>query len=100
MKDAKLPKQKTVHLILNHKWYDLIEQDKKRFEYRRNTARLRKMLQGKHYVVFHRGYTKVTITFRISKVDYTENEIQIRLGERVAYNGDPRKQTPKLMKLR
>lgn len=73
-----------IHLILKYKWYDLIEQGKKSVEYRRNTERLRKILRNKTYVVFHRGYTGVTMMFKIFKWEvHSPAEIYIHLGERI-----------------
>jgi len=78
-----MEKTECIHLILKHKWYHEIEMGRKKTEFRRYTDRLRKMLQGKKYVVLHRGFTKTTMTFKIADIEYHIDEIWIRLGKRV-----------------
>lgn len=79
-----------LHLVLKHKWFDAIKTGEKRVEYRDNSEYWRKRICGTHrsgrdqarIVIFHRGYTKETIAF---KVDYIVlgSQIEIHLGERI-----------------
>ena len=74
-----------VHLILKHRWYDMIESGEKLIEYRDATEFYRKRLFGKKYVVLHRGYTSTVITFKIVKIQLSKNHTtyELYLGERV-----------------
>ena len=74
---------KTCHLILKHKWFDLIQQGKKLVEYRRNTPYYRKRIRGADRVVFHRGYTSQTMTFAIQDKAAVGSTIEIHLGARL-----------------
>ena len=73
----------TVHLILKHKWFDLIEKGEKRIEYRDATEFYRKRLEGKKKVCFHRGYTSTTMTFDIREIKETLGLFRIYLGSRL-----------------
>jgi len=73
---------KYCHLILKHKWYDKIDSGQKKIEYRDNTPYWRKRLLGAERIVFHKGYTKTTMTFKPTIIDYTGNKIEIHLGEK------------------
>lgn len=77
-----MPKNE-VHLVLKHKYYDLIDAGKKKIEYRDNTPYWRKRILDKDFVTFHRGYTNETMTFRISVLAVDEKQISIWLGERI-----------------
>lgn len=59
---------KKVHLVLKHQWYDMIESGVKNEEYRENTPRYQKMLTGATHIVFHRGYTSITMERKISHI--------------------------------
>lgn len=65
---------KTLHLVLKHKWYDMIEAGVKTEEYRNRTPYWEKrlvqaVLNGLiDRVTFHRGYTNTTMTFIIEAV--------------------------------
>ena len=80
-----LSKRNVVHLVLKHKYYNAIDDNDKKIEYRDNTAFWRKRIIGKRYVTFHKGYTNVTMTFKISKIEVDEDSemILIYLGERI-----------------
>lgn len=81
-----MKKSGTIHLVLKHKWYDMIESGEKPEEYRENTPYWRTRLLGSPFsifyvhpsrrpvrlpmeegktVTFHRGYTNTTMTFDI-----------------------------------
>lgn len=75
-----------LHLILKAKYFNAIERGDKTIEYRDNTPYWQRRIMGKEIVVFHRGYTKNTITFRIKKVRglfLNHTQIEIHLGERL-----------------
>lgn len=78
-----MPHERAVHLILKGEYFDAIERGDKTIEYRSNYWK--KRIEGKQIVVFHRGYTKRTITFRIRKIcdSLNHTEIEIHLGERL-----------------
>ena len=61
-------KTNQLHLILTHHWYDMIESGAKRVEYRGCTTRYKKLLQNKTEVIFHRGYSKTTMKFKITRL--------------------------------
>lgn len=82
---------KTIHLVLKHKWYDMIESGEKLEEYREWTEYWRKRLLGYPIfvmqptrsvqrvtlpieegatVIFHRGYTSTTMTFQVDSLLY------------------------------
>lgn len=71
----------TVHLVLKRKWFDLIASGEKRIEYRADTEFWRKRILGKEQVVFHRGYTDVTLRFSIRKIERTFGMILIHFIE-------------------
>jgi len=73
---------KTAHLILKHKWFDLIEKGKKKVEYRKNTAYYRKRLFDANNVTLHRRYSNRTMTFEIELI-VDSNPIEIYLGKRL-----------------
>lgn len=82
---------KTIHLVLKHKWYDMIESGEKPEEYRDFSEYWTKRLLGCKHVIarparqsfpmklpikkgttvtFHRGYTKTTMTFEVEYLAY------------------------------
>ena len=82
---------KTIHLVLKHKWYDMIESGEKPEEYRDGTPYWAKRLLGcptfvaqparaglcvflpieeGTTVTFHRGYTSTTMTFEVDSLLY------------------------------
>lgn len=60
----------TLHLVLRHKWYDMIESGKKSEEYREINDYWKKRFEKFSYsrVRFHRGYTSRTLTFELKKI--------------------------------
>ncbi|MGB2579534.1 hypothetical protein AAIR98_001453 [Elusimicrobium simillimum] len=66
-------KNKTLNLVLTHKWFDEIAFGRKQVEYRRGTqywlTRIRKM-RDCDFVVFHRGYTNQTMIRLITRIEY------------------------------
>lgn len=62
-----------LHLVLKHHWFDLIISGKKTSEYRECSEYWNKRLTNKQYnaVVFHKGYTNTTVTYKISSVAIT-----------------------------
>lgn len=68
---------KTLHLTLTYRWWDEIVAGRKTCEYRRFTEGWRKRLNGVKrgdLVVFHRGYTNITLTRSISDVNVIDSE--------------------------
>lgn len=82
---------KTSHLVLKHKWYDMIASGEKKEEYRDCTSYWTKRLLGhcrwifglargctrsripvkeKKTVTFHRGYSSTTMTWEIQEFSY------------------------------
>lgn len=61
-------KKKTIHLVLKHKWFDMINRGEKKEEYRDITKRYEKILKDATHVVFHKGYTNVTCERRIVRI--------------------------------
>ena len=62
---------KNLHLTLTFHWFDEIAEGRKTCEYRRFTANWQKRLEDVRpgdLVVFHRGYTSITITRRIEQI--------------------------------
>jgi len=61
---------KTLHIVLEYKWYDFIESGKKFIEYRAMSDYWNKRLKNKDYnfITFHKGYTSTTMTFRIKTI--------------------------------
>jgi len=85
---------KLCHLILKHKYFDLVKSGEKDIEYRDNTAYWRDRILGIQkngsdqatHVCLHRGYTSTTLIFEI---DYLivptclNKKIEIHLGKRL-----------------
>ena len=98
---------KTLHLILKRKWWDMIESGEKKEEYRtQNDYWIKRLVDGEYYgsdgldrhkpfenVCFHLGYTNTTMTFRIAHIYQgygvpewgggNERVFIISLGERI-----------------
>lgn len=60
------PKQ--LHLVLKRYWYDMIKSGAKRTEFRKCTERYEAAFKDKTVVIFHRGYTKETMQFKINSI--------------------------------
>lgn len=99
----------TLHLVLKHKWYDLIASGKKKVEYRSMSdywiSRLLiepkcwefwSSLKVKEFdsVIFHKGYTSTVMEWGIKKIDAGYGDpnmgadpdypvFRIHLGERI-----------------
>lgn len=79
-----------LHLVLMHEYYDQINEGKKLIEYRRNTPYWRKRIieqwdsNGGNVVIFHKGYTKITMTFTIEKYVLNLGMIELHLGDRIS----------------
>ena len=62
----------TLHLVLKHRWYDMIAAGIKREEYRDMKPCWEKQIWNKReeirYVTFHRGYTNTTITKAVEDI--------------------------------
>ena len=70
---------KTLHLVLKRKWWDMIASGEKKEEYREICGYwIKRLIEGEHHdsdlydrykpfenVCFHLGYTNTTMTFRI-----------------------------------
>lgn len=78
-----------LHLVLMHKYYDAIDRNEKNIEYRNNTEYWRRRIvphwnsNGGNKVVFHKGYTRVTMTFLIKNLVFNGDKIELWLGERL-----------------
>lgn len=81
-----------LHLVLKHCYYDEIDQGKKKIEYRENTAYWRKRIvekwncNGGNIVIFHKGYTRTTMTFNVKMLVLGEKYISLHLGDRIHAN--------------
>jgi len=76
------------HLVLKHKWFEMIKSGKKREEYRRITSYWLKRIpfwSDFDIVVFHDGYTSITIEYEITDVTigYGNPDIGAPVGEEV-----------------
>jgi hypothetical protein len=78
-----------LHLVLKHIYYDAIDRGEKTVEYRDNTDYWRKRIMtnwnsnGGNIVIFHKGYTKQTMAFRIKMPVLNGAQIELHLGERL-----------------
>lgn len=72
-----------LHLVLNHHWFDLIISGKKTSEYRECSEYWNKRLTNKHYntVVFHKGYTNTTATYKIVSIAITTKPNDLGTGK-------------------
>ena len=80
------------HLILSYYWFDMIEQGRKNWEYRRKEYWLKRMKnwigsEEDRFIVFHRGYTNQTMRFKVGEVNIGD-QIEIHLKERVDKRGE------------
>lgn len=80
---------KVCHLVLEHKWYDLIKAREKDVEFRDNTEYWRQRILDAELVKFSRGYTKESMTFDIDylvvpKPEEIDEKIEIHLGSRIS----------------
>ena len=85
-----------LHLVLRHHWFDKIVSDKKTSEYRECSTYWNRRLGKRHYdtVVFHRGYTNTTATYKIVSIGITtaKNDLgvdkcwEIKLGRKITTN--------------
>lgn len=68
MKDTNI-----LHLVLKHCWFDKIISGQKTSEYRKSSEYWNKRLTNRHYdiVVFHKGYTNTTATYKILSINIT-----------------------------
>jgi ASC-1-like (ASCH) protein len=77
-----------LHLVLKHQYYDAIDKGEKTIEYRDNTPYWRKRINekwdsnGGNKVTFHKGYTKITVTYQIKMLVLNRGRIELHLGER------------------
>jgi hypothetical protein len=84
------PEGLTLHLVLKHVYYDAIDRGDKDVEYRNNTDYWRKRIMtnwnsnGGNILIFHRGYTKTTMAFRIKMPVFNGDQIELHLGERLS----------------
>lgn len=65
---------KTLHLVLTHKWYDMIESGEKREEYRDSMKWVHRVMnKGYTHVRFQRAYSPKnppTMTFEIKDLEF------------------------------
>lgn len=61
---------KTLHLILKHKWFDMIASGEKKEEYREIKPYYENRFSKYAYdvVVFHRGYTDMVMEMKIKRI--------------------------------
>lgn len=62
-----------LHLVLKHSWYHKIVSGEKTSEYRECSDYWNRRLTNKHYdtVIFHKGYTNTTATYKIISIGIT-----------------------------
>ena len=72
-----------LHLVLKHHWFDKIVSGEKTSEYRECTKYWDKRLQNKKYdsVIFHKGYTNTTATYKIVSIALTTNKNDLNLPQ-------------------
>lgn len=101
--------KKTLHLVLKHKWYEMIDSGVKTEEYREikpyyekrlcecsyhdEYGRIKDCYKKYDYVCFHKGYTANTMTFEVESISVgkgkpewgapQEDVFIIKLGKRV-----------------
>lgn len=76
-----MKKESVLHLVLKHHWFDKIVSGEKTSEYRECSDYWNKRLTNKNYdtVVFHKGYTNTTATYKILSIGITTapNDLQL-----------------------
>ena len=72
-----------LHLVLKRCWFDKIVSGEKTSEYRKRSDYWNKRLANKHYdtVVFHKGYTNTTATYKIASISVTTDKNDLNLPE-------------------
>ena len=62
-----------LHLVLTYQWYDETESGRKRTEYRKMTARWKKLIWDRRHEITHvrfaRGYTSEMRTYEVHRID-------------------------------
>lgn len=93
---------KTLHLVLKHKWYDMIDSGVKTEEYRDITPYWIKRILGVDkisisgllreayeydytHVQFHRGYTNTTMIFKINYISVGIGKPEWGASERITF---------------
>lgn len=76
-----MKKNFVLHLVLKHHWFDKIVSGEKTSEYRECSDYWNKRLTNKHYdmVVFHKGYTNTTATYKIMSISITTGQNDLNL---------------------
>ncbi len=74
---------KIIHLFLKHIYFDLINEGQKLIEYRRNIPYDSTRLNNAKKVIFHRGYSSVTMTFKIKSTAVANNTIEIHFRRKM-----------------
>lgn len=61
---------RTLHLVLKHKWFDMIASGEKKEEYREIKPYYENRFAKYAYdvVVFHRGYTDIVMEWKIKRI--------------------------------
>ena len=72
-----------LHLVLKRHWFDKIVSGQKTSEYRACSDYWNKRLQNKNYntVVFHKGYTNITATYKIISIAITTEPNDLKLPQ-------------------
>lgn len=71
-------KTRTLSLVLTHHWFDEVKSGRKRIEYRNTTPFWMKRIWDAYLnrrfdsVRFFRGYTSISLTFKVEKIDCGE----------------------------
>lgn len=73
----------TLHLVLKHCWFDKIVSGEKTSEYRECSKYWNKRLSNHNYdtVVFHKGYTNTTATYKIKSISVITSENDLHLPQ-------------------
>ena len=73
--------ESVLHLVLKHHWFDKIVSGEKTSEYRECSDYWNKRLTNKRYdmVVFHKGYTNTTATYKIISISITTGQNDLNL---------------------
>ena len=72
---------KTLHLVLKHCWFEKIISGEKTSEYRECSKYWNKRFSNQNYdiVVFHKGYTNTTATYKILSIGITKGKNDLQL---------------------